>query len=108
LIGVDRTTIRHYTQAGMPHIPGEKGRENSYIVPVCIHWVAGYQAARKNGLPMMRPLELILFGYSGAFRECSFQEYRRAATGLVKKAGATTAEVDEAMGFLRGARLLPW
>jgi hypothetical protein len=108
LLGVDRTTIRAYTQAGMPHMPGGKGRENRYVVPICINWAAGYQAARANGLPMMQPLELILFGYSTAFRNASLQEYRGAAAGIAEKAGATPAEFDEAVGFLRGAKLLPW
>ena len=107
LIGVDRTTIRHYTQAGMPHMAGGRGKKNCYIIPVCINWVAGYQAARENGLPMMSPLELILFGYTTAFQNASFQEYRSEATGIAATAGASDREFDEAVGFLRGAKLLP-
>ncbi len=108
MVGVDRTTIRAYAQAGMPCALKNKRRENNYIVPLCINWIAGYQAARANDLPMMNPLELILFGYSTAFRNASLQEYRAEATGIAERAGATGAEFDEAIGFLRGAKLLPW
>lgn len=107
LVGVDRTTIRHYTQAGMPHMAGGRGKENRYIIPVCVHWIAGFQSARANSLPMMQPLELILFGYSGAFRNATFQEYRSEAAGIAATAGASDREFDEAIGFLRGAKLLP-
>ena len=108
MVGVDRTTVRNYTKAGLPFVPGGRGKENRYIVPLCIHWIAGYQAARANGLPMMQPLELILFGYSTAFRNASLHEYRSAAAGIAEKAGATPAEFEQAVGFLRGAKLLPW
>ena len=107
LIGVDRTTIRAYAKAGMPCTPKTKGRENNYCVPLCVHWACGYQAARANSLPMMQPLELILFGYSGAFRNASYQEYRSEAAGIAELAGATPAEFEQAVGFLRGAKLLP-
>jgi hypothetical protein len=108
MIGVDRTTVRNYTKAGLPFVPGGRGKQNRYVIPVAINWVSGYQAARENGLPMMSPLELILFGYTTAFRNSSLHEYRSAAAGIAEKAGATSAEFDEAIGFLRGAKLLPW
>jgi hypothetical protein len=107
MASVDRTTIRKYTQAGMPYRPGGQGKENRYIIPLCINWIAGYQSARENGLPMMSPLELILFGYTTAFQNASFQEYRSEARGIAAKAGASDQEFDEAVGFLRGAKLLP-
>jgi len=107
LIGVDRTTIRAYANAGMPCTPKTKGRENQYIIPLCINWVAGYQTARENSLPMMNTLELILLGYTTAFQNASFQEYRSEAAGIAAKAGASDREFDEAVGFLRGAKLLP-
>ena len=109
MIGVDRTTVRHYTQAGMPYEAGTQGQENRYTVPLCLNWVSGYRAARENGLPMMSPLELLLFGYSTAYRnDASSRAYHAAAAGLAEKAGATPAEFEQAVGFLRGARLLPW
>jgi len=109
MVGANRTTIRAYARAGMPCLPKTKGRENNYIVSLCIHWIAGYQAARANSLPMMQPLELILFGYSGAFRNnASYQEYRSEAASIAATAGASDREFDEAIGFLRGAKLLPW
>ena len=108
MIGCDRTTIRAYAKAGMPCEPKTKGRENNYIVPLCIHWIAGYQAARANSLPMMQPLELILFGFTTAYRnDLSSREYHADAAGLADKAGATPAEFEQAVGFLRGAKLLP-
>ena len=59
--------------------------------------------------PMMSPLELLLFGYSTAYRnDASSRAYHAAAAGLAEKAGATPAEFEQAVGFLRGARLLPW
>jgi phage terminase Nu1 subunit (DNA packaging protein) len=107
LIGVDRTTIRAYAKAGMPCTPKTKGRENNYVIPLCVNWVAGYQAARENGLPMMNTLELVLLGFTTAFQNASFQEYRSEAAGIAATAGASDREFDEAVGFLRGAKLLP-
>ena len=107
MVSVDRTTVRHYTKYGMPHMAGGRGKENQYIVPLCINWIAGYQSARENGLPMMNTLELILYGYTTAFQNASFQEYRNEAAGIAATAGASDREFDEAVGFLRGAKLLP-
>ena len=109
MIRVDRTTVRNYTKAGLPFIAGSRGKENRYIIPLCINWVAGYQTARENGLPMMNALELILLGYTTAYRnDASSRAYYAAAAGVAELAGATPAEFEQAIGFLRGARLLPW
>jgi hypothetical protein len=108
MVGCDRTTIRHYTQAGMACTPKTKGRENNYVVPLCINWIAGWMAAREHGLPQMSSLELILFGYLTAYwNDPSSREYHARAAGLAEKAGATPAEFEQAVGFLRGAKLLP-
>ena len=107
MFGVDRTTIRAYVKSGMPCTLKTTGREDQYIIPLCVNWAAGYQTARENSLPMMNTLELILLGYTTAFQNASFHEYRSEAAGIAATAGASDREFDEAIGFLRGAKLLP-
>lgn len=108
LLNVDRTTIRAYAMAGMPCVDGGRGKENRYPVPLCLYWFVGFQAAREHRLPGMMPLEYILYGHSSAFRDSPFSQWRNEAMKLATKAGGTAAEAVETIGYLRGARLLPW
>lgn len=108
ILGVDRTTVRAYTQIGMPFIPGGRGESHQFQVPLCLHWYVGYSSARKHKLPEMTPLQYMLYGLTGALRDSTYSVWKRNANKLAEALGTQPGDVEEAVGFLRGARLLPW
>jgi len=100
LLERDRTTIRAWTQQGLPY--KTTGRTQRYSAPVVINWRVGRTYAKRQGITGLSPLETILLGHALGMAEADPKNWPAYAARLGKAAGATDAEFREAFGFVRG------
>lgn len=106
LLHVDRTTVRDLERRGMPS-GRNAGRRRLYAVPPCLHWFKGTQILREVGRrEPVPPLAVVILGLAYSLDRES--DFRKSAGDLAEAAGATPEQAAEAIGYLAGARLLPW
>jgi hypothetical protein len=112
LAGVDRTTIRAWTQAGMPYVPPKgRGNEGMYRTSVVLYWGAWLAKKEKIGVEA-KPLQALALARAfeidtGTTSDIGEREYFELFPQMVRGFFAK-AEIQDAMnfaaGFVRGWR----
>jgi len=106
LFGVDRTTVRARTLAGMPYRASGKGEAGVYVVPVCIAWHVGRKVRVNRQLPSRGAVVAILT-FRAIFPDAaSLSAWERSVCPLAQAAGATREEHHKAVGIVIGEGLL--
>ena len=67
---VDRTTIRAWTESGMPYkAPAMKGCEGVYDIGICSNWVIYAGMRKREYWPKVEPLFALALGYASGVRD---------------------------------------
>lgn len=102
IIGVDRTTIRNWTNKGMPYTPPEgKGQPGSYCGPLCINWWAGHRKAEHSSRKFS-DVEKIALGYAIGCEAITPSAEKRFID-LMALMGVGADEASKMVYFARGA-----
>ena len=106
-LGVDRTTVRNCTTAGMPYEAGQRGEPGRYNCPLCVHWYIGYKQSRDQNLrkPLRNlsgPVDPIALSVAVMLNRGDEVLLDDMAADLVKAGGCTRDALLMRIGWFRG------
>lgn len=103
ILGVDRTTVRAWTKAGMPYAePTTRGKEAEFSLPVALYWSVWLKVSAICGWPELDPLHALALARAYSERD-GFLESFPAMVGEYFDQGKIRDAMHYAIGFLDAA-----
>lgn len=108
LMEVDRTTIRSWTQLGMPHRPPDvKGGRGAYSFSACLYWRVGHELIQRRPLrnKEITPLQKVALGWvmgneTTTFRDDDIAAFSSMMAGLGIERASALRDLDFARGVV--------
>jgi phage terminase Nu1 subunit (DNA packaging protein) len=105
LVGIDRTTVRSWTQRGMPYRkPTGKGQPASYSSAICIHWRAGHKFSEQPTMASLElsPLQKTAIGWLAGNAAHISAEDEKLFVGMMAGAGLKREQALRHLEYARG------
>jgi hypothetical protein len=105
LLGIDRTTVRSWTQRGMPYKkPPAKGMPASYCASVCLHWRIGHKYSEQPTMASLElsPLQKVAIGWLAGNTVHISAEDEKLFVGMMATAGLKREQAVRHLEYARG------